>query len=352
MQSAEPLEDRVERSAFYTTHLPVQERFDAWQESIGVIFEAKLNEGITPGNFDAKVESVLLDGLMLSHVKSGATKFDRETARIVSDSIDHYMFQLFLGGSVEMAINGRHIVGKTGALVCFDLGANLDSANSDFEVLTVIVPRRRLDPHLRNPGSLHGLVLDPTWGAPQLFAEFLATLCKVGPDMSRTEAIPASNALILLLAATCNQVQTETEDPPDWADYSLLIRAKAEINARLGDSNLSADRLAGLLGLSRARLYKLFEPYGGVMHIVREQRLRRALNDLVTPRGQRYHIGEIAYRWGFSSPAQFSRAFKARYGRSPREARAEGRLTFSQRQKETLEGVGDRKYEAWIETLA
>lgn len=343
---------RVESSIFHTSLLPSEKRFGAWQESIGVMFEAALHPAIEGKSFNARVESVLLDGIMLSHVRSGATKFDRRTNRIVSDSIDHYMFQLFRRGSVEIELGSKLVEGRTGALVGFDLGAILDSANTDFDVLTVIIPRRRLEPHLRNPGSIHSLVLDPQQGSVRLFADYLSTLCEVGARMTEAEAIPASNALVLLLAAACNQVPADPEDPPDWADHSLLTIAKAEINARLSDSNLNADRLAGLLGLSRSRLYKLFEPQGGVMHIVREQRLRRALNDLVTPRGQRYHISEIAFRWGFTSPAQFARAFRGRFGCSPREARAEGRLAAMQRRREPLQGVGDRKYEAWIETLS
>ncbi|MEM7730039.1 MAG: helix-turn-helix domain-containing protein [Pseudomonadota bacterium] len=347
---------RVESSVFHTTKLAPELRFDAWRESIGVMFDTRIDPSIRAQDFDARVESVLLDGLMLTRVRSGGQKFDRRPDRIMADSIDHYMVQVFRGGQVDMTVGSKQVTGQTGAMVGFDLGTILDSENSEFDVVTAIIPRRRLEPHLRNSASLHGQVLDPSRGAARLAADYLETLCAIGPDMTEDEAIPASDALVILLAAAFNQVPSSESDPPDWADHALLIRVKAEIAARLGDSALSAARLAGILGLSRSRLYKLFEPHGGVMHIVREMRLRRALNDLVTPRGQRYQISEIAYRWGFTGPAQFARAFRNRYGCSPKEARREGLAVAARRHSTMLADgtadIGDRKYETWIETLA
>lgn len=342
----------VESSVFHTAKLRPEHRFSAWRESIGVMLDTQIDPRISANDFNACVESVLLDGLMLSRVRSGGQKFDRRNDRIVADSIDHYMFQFFEYGHVDMKVGSRAVRGQRGALVGFDLGTILDSENSEFDVITAIIPRRRLEPHLRNPGAIHGLILDPSNGAPRLTAEYLKTLCEIGPDMREEEAIPASNALVILLAAAFNQVPANDMDPPDWADHSLLIRVKAEINARLGDSSLNAGKLAGIMGLSRSNLYRLFEPHGGIMHIVREQRLRRALNDLTTLRGQRYQISEIAYRWGFSSPALFSRVFRSRYGCSPSEARAEGNRFALSRAEDDIALVGDRKYEEWIETLA
>ncbi|HEY0232202.1 MAG TPA: helix-turn-helix domain-containing protein, partial [Dokdonella sp.] len=43
--------------------------------------------------------------------------------------------------------------------------------------------------------------------------------------------------------------------------------------------------------------------------------------DLLDPLRQRDSIFEIAWRWGFSDPAHFSRAFKTLFGCSPRACR-------------------------------
>jgi AraC-like DNA-binding protein len=50
--------------------------------------------------------------------------------------------------------------------------------------------------------------------------------------------------------------------------------------------------------------------------------LERCLDDLRDPALADVPIARIAARWGMANHAQFSRAFRAAYGVTPREARA------------------------------
>ena len=52
------------------------------------------------------------------------------------------------------------------------------------------------------------------------------------------------------------------------------------------------------------------------------QRLDAARRDLCDPALAARSISEIAFAWGFNDAAHFSRAFRARFGCSPRELRA------------------------------
>lgn len=317
-----------------------------------MMFDVSLPSESDAAQFSTRMESILFDGVMLSRSISSAQKYHRGQNRILADSIDHYMFQIFDRGHVDMDLGLKTVRAERGTMIAGDMTEVLKSENSDYALISAFIPRQRMDPHLHNSGMIHGALIDSTTGAGRLLGSYMQTLWMTGQDMSEMGAKAASEALILLIAAACNQVHIDQANPPEWANHSLLLRARAEIAKQVGDSDLNAEMLAGLLGLSRARLYRLFKPYGGVMHIVREQRLRRALSDLVSPRGQKHQISEIAYRCGFSSPAQFSRAFRARYGCSPKEARAEGRLLTARQDWETTLPFGDRKFEYWIETLA
>ncbi|WP_406354510.1 helix-turn-helix domain-containing protein [Streptomyces sp. NBC_01635] len=53
------------------------------------------------------------------------------------------------------------------------------------------------------------------------------------------------------------------------------------------------------------------------------RRLKRCRADLTDPGLRRASIGEIAARWGFRPPADFSRAFRNAHGIPPSEARQE-----------------------------
>jgi AraC-like DNA-binding protein len=81
------------------------------------------------------------------------------------------------------------------------------------------------------------------------------------------------------------------------------------------------DKLARTFGLSRASLYRLFEPVGGVASYIRTRRLARARQELTTPGLEDRRIGPIAYRAGFQSIPAFNRAFRAAYGQTPRGTR-------------------------------
>lgn len=90
------------------------------------------------------------------------------------------------------------------------------------------------------------------------------------------------------------------------------------IEANLMSDALTPDLIAGNFGMSRAVLYRLFEPVGGVATYIRRQRMARALRELTSQGASNVHIGVIAKRYGYTSPAAFTRAFTETYGISPR----------------------------------
>ncbi len=99
-------------------------------------------------------------------------------------------------------------------------------------------------------------------------------------------------------------------------------------------------------------IYRLFSSCGGVAHYIREQRLRRCFADLVSDRGYDKQVAAIAWHWGFTDAAHFSRIFKERFGCTPTEARAGTQSAARQRGVPFDTRVGDRHYEDWIAGLA
>jgi AraC-like DNA-binding protein len=111
---------------------------------------------------------------------------------------------------------------------------------------------------------------------------------------------------------------------------ATLFRAKRFIAQNLRNPELTLPLIAAAVYVSDAHLSRLFRGEGqSVMRYVWESRLALAADmlrraglgerDGRSNRG-RLQIGDIAHRCGFSTPAHFSRAFRDRYGVSPREA--------------------------------
>lgn len=99
-------------------------------------------------------------------------------------------------------------------------------------------------------------------------------------------------------------------------------RIVAFIDAHLADEGLGAATIAAEFGYSTRQIHRLFHDGGGVSiaEHVWLRRLERSFDDLRRA-GDGETITEIAFRWGFSSSAHFSRVFRERFGISPRECR-------------------------------
>ena len=103
---------------------------------------------------------------------------------------------------------------------------------------------------------------------------------------------------------------------------ALLHRIGQTVERKLDDPDLTPARVAQIEGISERYLQKLFEGTGdSFTHYLRERRLHRTSVDLANPAEAHQSVSEIAFRCGFSDAAHFSRAFRERYGLSPRAFR-------------------------------
>lgn len=125
-----------------------------------------------------------------------------------------------------------------------------------------------------------------------------------------------------LLAFSLHSTGLSALPAPSRLDAYHMTRIKAFIRDHLCDSALDTDFIAAGVGLSARHIQRLFTAQSQhVMEWVWQERLDGCYRSLMQP-ARDVRIGDIAYAWGFSSPAHFSRAFRDRYGASPREIRA------------------------------
>ena len=94
------------------------------------------------------------------------------------------------------------------------------------------------------------------------------------------------------------------------------------IDANLLRADLSPDLIARDLGMSRATLYRVAQPLGGIQCFIRNRRLEYAFALIKTDAAAVRSISALAYDLGFGSENTFRRAFKGMFGISPSDARA------------------------------
>ncbi|MFG2622522.1 helix-turn-helix domain-containing protein [Streptomyces sp. NPDC048507] len=109
---------------------------------------------------------------------------------------------------------------------------------------------------------------------------------------------------------------------PETRDRNLVLAVKAFIRRHLEDPELTPGRIAAAHHISRSHLYRLFGAEElTIGAYIRDQRLESARHDLTDPALCGVPIHAVAARWGFPRPADFTRAFRTRYGIAPSEFR-------------------------------
>jgi AraC-like DNA-binding protein len=200
-------------------------------------------------------------------------------------------------------------------------------------------------------GDLHGLVLRGDRGAGALLADYMRSL------MVRAEAITTADAPFVAHATTemiaaCFRTTAETLARARTAiEAATVERIQRHIAANLASPDLLPDVLSARFNLSRSRLYRLFEPLGGVAGYIQGKRLSRAYSELADLKQSHRRIYDIAFDLGFTSEAHFSRLFRRTFGVSPSDVRARRAGVPAEPSPVKANGQVSDGYESWVRNL-
>jgi AraC-like DNA-binding protein len=309
----------VVRPAVFTTDtLPPGQRLEAWNAQFGTLNRITVPTA-EPADVSSRTESWLLGDMLLSVSRTSPAVFTRGSAHVRRDGLDHWVVRMLLRGRSRVEQAGTSHVVEPGQPVLLRLDAPWQTAWQDAAWISLCLPR---DSHpglaaalaARGPGPVLGE------GAPVL-ADHLAMLERQirGASAARL-AVLAGGTAGMLAACLAPDAGPGHAAPEDLAP-AQFERLQALIRQHMHSPRFNPQRLAALAGISRSALYRLFESQGGVAQHIQAMRLRRALALLSDPAQAAAPIATLAERAGFHDPSAFSRAFRAAYGCSPRDAR-------------------------------
>lgn len=175
--------------------------------------------------------------------------------------------------------------------------------------------------------------LDTRWaGLPDVEDESRSAIVRPGPQpvlsgllATMAEAMEAADAGVLdTLEGTLAEILAPLLGSGVAARAALRRRVLRAIERRLDNPHLNLARFAAAEGVSARAVQKLLEDEGRTFsQHLRSRRLERAAEALVDPAQAACAVGEVGFRWGFSDPAHFSRAFRQHYGMTPSTYRAQ-----------------------------
>ncbi|MFR9804756.1 helix-turn-helix domain-containing protein [Pseudonocardia sp. RS010] len=187
------------------------------------------------------------------------------------------------------------------------------SVRGRFAKRTLITRRSALDEVLGRGWSVGDRPLDGSDPAARLLVAYLDLLASAG-ELPPSAVAGARNATLELVAGL---VRATGEDAPQGP--GLRAAMESWIERHLGEE-ITPAAIAAAHGVSVRTVYRAFETSGDTVGAyVRGRRLLRARAELAAGT---VPVSVIAQNWGFSDSSHFSRAFRARFGTSPRAYRA------------------------------
>lgn len=170
-----------------------------------------------------------------------------------------------------------------------------------------------LEAHVTHPAPAYRERYQELWQVPVTFGSDRNAI-RSDPAWERVQIQPDNRYVFGVLTERGEALLEELE-----ASRTLRGRVEALIMPVLHTGEVSVDRIASKLGVSRQTLYRNLKSEGATFErVLDDLRHRLALEYL---RGRKTSVNETAYLVGFSDPAAFSRAFKRWTGMSPRDAR-------------------------------
>jgi AraC-like DNA-binding protein len=302
------------------TPAPLKSRH--WQ---GVIAEAYFPLDLAfrdADRFGGRLEAWTFGTVSLSRLASDPLAYSRHRRHVSTDGEEHYLVTVPALSDVAFAQCGRSVRCTPGGFI-------LERSNEPYEfshgvrndLWVLKVPSAALAGRIRAPDRFCTLQFDARTGVGQLFVDFLTLLpARFGTLSADARAAIGQQLVDLMALAVREDVRTLTSSLSTVRD-AHLARVEAYVRQNLTNPDLDPETVSAACGISARYLHALLRGTGRTLgRWVREERLGACRAMLADP-ACRLTVAEIAYAWGFTDQAQFSRLFKAAYGLPPRDYR-------------------------------
>jgi len=245
--------------------------------------------------------------------------YRRDRQIIVGGGLDHYLLQLIVAGTMKADCDGTSISAGPGDICLFDLARTYTSDAEPGVRITLAIPRERID-GAAGGRTVHGLLLGSASPLTRLLRGLILDLHQDAGEIGAADAAGAEMATVDFISAIVANKVLKSADAPE---RTLRQHMLGFIDAHMAEPELGTAMLMRQFQISRAHLYRVFAADGGVATVIRERRLDAAYRRLKSEEDRSHSITELAYALGFTSSGQFSRAFRTRFGASPREIRSD-----------------------------
>ncbi|MFI0425268.1 helix-turn-helix domain-containing protein [Spongiactinospora sp. 9N601] len=312
---------------FDSSDLPAHERVEGWQHATSSALVATRFHIGNPSAFAARLDVMSLGAAHITTM-SYTNLFSIRTPLLIRRSDpEHYQIAFIRAGRQGIGQNRTRTLVRPGELVLYDSSRPFEASCTDPAPASTIVlqfPKHLLPLPAARVARLLAVPLPATRGIGRLLTRFVTTLTEDRIDFTPFDALRLGHTAVDLTAAVLSHHLDEEAPSPGSQAHLLVLRILSFIEENLDRPDLDPAAIAAAHHISVRYLHRIFQQHHvmAVTAHIRTRRLERCRRDLADPALRHVSIAAIALRWGFTRPADFSRAFRREKGLSPSEYRA------------------------------
>jgi AraC family transcriptional activator of tynA and feaB len=308
-----------------TEYCSLNKGFPAFRDAISSAFMPWMLEYKSEMEFDGRMTWMASDSGTIARVKMSPVIAVRRNAEIAKSSLDCFYANYVLAGDLAVEQSGRTATAKRGDIVVYDSNLPVkitERSTGLYEDLAFRIPKAKLIQVQAAYDLLNNVVIP----ADKMIAPLSSCLAFLSQNLltaSSQELGALYDMCTTLLPVAAGHSENRGELSEEAPPSNYYTRELIEfINSNIGNTELSPRSAADHLGISVRYVHKQFAARGTTFGTyVMAKRLDLVRHDLISEASRHQPIFVLAYRWGFNDLSTFIRAFKKKFGCSPRQYR-------------------------------
>ncbi|MEU1872488.1 helix-turn-helix domain-containing protein [Streptomyces sp. NPDC019793] len=306
-----------------TASVPDRDKLAFWHDALGRALVPMTVVPLGDGPFAGRIAAGRVGHLRVCDINADAQRVTRTTEPSSRTPEGFIGFSVPKSGTTTLVQDGRTVTAAPGDLLVYDTTRPYSlECPAPFSARVVHIPRTLLRLSEREIGLVTGTVVDATEGLGAAVVSLLTTLVTPEQPYSREIAGRLAAGVAHLFATLVAERAQQAEAEPAPQRDRMLLRIRDHIERHLDDPSLSPETVAKAQHISVRYLHRLFEGEDTtVARHIQRRRLEQCARELSRGDAMVPTVAAVAQRWGFISPAHFSRAFRGVYGVPPRDWR-------------------------------
>ncbi len=297
-----------------------------WHEAIAATYFPLDLQFAEPDRFRGDLSIWQIGDFSLSHNISASLMYRRSRHHLSSEREEQFLVTVPTRAEVVFAQGGKEVRCRPGGFFLERSHEPYEFSHIELAEMWVIkIDAKALGGRIRAPDRFCSVQFDAKNGAGGLFTDMLRLIPARFDAMSAEARSMVGRHLIDLLVLSIKSDERTLTSGSSTVREAHLSRIESFARRNLSRADLDPALIASACGISTRYLHELFrDTKQTIGQWIRDLRLDACHAQLRDP-ANCLTVTEIAYRFGFSDHAQFSRAFKGHFGMSPKELRDRAR---------------------------